>query len=66
MPKLTLRDLFAIVTLAAVLMAWWVDRSRLVEELERLKDAKKWSHQWSIPAGEKNPRSGSTFTLDVF
>jgi hypothetical protein len=24
MPKLTLRDLFAVVTLAAVLVAWWL------------------------------------------
>ncbi len=32
MPKLTLRDLFWLLTLAAVLMAWWVDHRRLKEE----------------------------------
>jgi hypothetical protein len=32
MPKLTLRDLFAVVTIAAVLVAWWVDHRRLTME----------------------------------
>jgi hypothetical protein len=69
MSKLTLRDLFAVVTIVAVLVAWWVDRSRLAdevkrlaEEVERLKD----DRPWSIPAGQRNPYTGSTFTLDVF
>ena len=29
MPKLTLRDLFAVVTIVALALGWWVDRSRL-------------------------------------
>jgi hypothetical protein len=29
MPKLTLRDLFAIVTIVALALGWWLDRSRL-------------------------------------
>jgi hypothetical protein len=30
-PKLSVRDLFAIVTLVAVLVAWWVDHRRLLQ-----------------------------------
>ena len=33
MPKLSLRDLFAVLTLAAVLVAWWVDHRRLAKAL---------------------------------
>jgi hypothetical protein len=29
MPKLTLRDLFAVVTIVALALGWWLDRSRL-------------------------------------
>jgi hypothetical protein len=39
MPKLTLRELFAIVTIVALALGWWVDHWRLVkrdrEEHER-------------------------------
>jgi hypothetical protein len=34
MPKLTLRDLFAVVTVVALALGWWVDRSRLAEAEE--------------------------------
>jgi type II secretory pathway component GspD/PulD (secretin) len=34
MPKLSLRDLFWTVTLAAVLVAWWMDHSRLQKRLQ--------------------------------
>jgi hypothetical protein len=33
LPKLSLRDLFAVVTIVALLLGWWVDRSRLVDSL---------------------------------
>src|SRR5687768_13675100 len=32
MPKLSLRDLFAVVTIVALALGWWVDRSRLARE----------------------------------
>jgi hypothetical protein len=32
MPKLTLRDLFAVVTIVALALGWWLDRSRLAKE----------------------------------
>jgi hypothetical protein len=38
MPKLTLRDLFAVVTLAAVLVAWWLDHRRLSREIDHLHE----------------------------
>lgn len=42
MPKLTLRDLFAVVTIVALALGWWVDRSRLNSEhraeLARLRE----------------------------
>jgi hypothetical protein len=38
MPKLFLRDLFAVVTLAAVLLAWWLDHRRLTKENADLKE----------------------------
>jgi hypothetical protein len=31
MPKLTLRDLFAVVTIVALALGWWLDRSRLAD-----------------------------------
>jgi hypothetical protein len=37
MAKLTLRDLFWLVTLAVVLVAWWVDRSRLARERDQIR-----------------------------
>ena len=36
MPKLTLRDLFAVVTIVALALGWWLDRSRLARENWRL------------------------------
>jgi hypothetical protein len=30
MPKLTHRDLFAVVTIVALALGWWLDRSRLM------------------------------------
>jgi hypothetical protein len=32
MPKLTLRDLFAVTAIVAVLVAWWCDHRRLKQE----------------------------------
>jgi hypothetical protein len=34
MPKLTLRDLFAVVTIVALALGWWLDRSRLARSLD--------------------------------
>jgi hypothetical protein len=39
MPKLSLRDLFAVVTIVALALGWWVDRSRLARENKRLRFA---------------------------
>jgi hypothetical protein len=41
--KFSIRDLLWLLTLAAVLTAWWVDRSRLAQEIEReqLEEAKR-------------------------
>ena len=33
----SIRDLFWLLTLAAVLTTWWVDRSRLAQEIESQK-----------------------------
>ena len=57
MPKLTLRDLFAVVTIAAILVAWWLDHARFSKEIESLR--RGWE-----PLEVKNLRHG--FTLDVF
>jgi hypothetical protein len=37
MPKLTLRDLFAVMTIVAVLIAWWVDHRRMERQLQAWK-----------------------------
>jgi hypothetical protein len=37
MPKLTLRDLFAVVTIVAIMVAWWVDHGRLATENVRVR-----------------------------
>ena len=34
--RFTIRDLLWLILLAAVLVAWWIDRSRLVERIELL------------------------------
>ena len=39
MPKLTLRDLFAVVTIVALALGWWLDRSRLAEEAKHLRSS---------------------------
>jgi hypothetical protein len=36
-PKLTFRDLFAVVTIVALALGWWVDRSRLARDAELLR-----------------------------
>jgi hypothetical protein len=35
-PKLTLRDLLAIVTIVAMALGWWADRSRLANRVDIL------------------------------
>jgi hypothetical protein len=35
--RFSIRDLFWLLTLAAVLTTWWVDRSRLAQEIESQK-----------------------------
>jgi hypothetical protein len=41
--KFSIRDLLWLLTLAAVLTTWWVDRSRLAQEIEsqKLEEAKR-------------------------
>jgi hypothetical protein len=36
-PKFTLRDLLAIVTIAAMTLGWWLDRSRLESRVDKLE-----------------------------
>ena len=36
MTKLTLRDLFAVVTIVALALGWWLDRRRLAGTCEQL------------------------------
>ena len=36
--KLTLRDLFWLILIAAVACAWWLDHRRQAAEIERLKN----------------------------
>jgi hypothetical protein len=35
-PKLTLRDVFAVMTIVALALGWWLDRSRLEREKREL------------------------------
>jgi hypothetical protein len=55
--RFTIRDLLWLTLLAAVAVAWWIDRSRLAAAVERLRQndetIRKWHH---IPG----------FKLDVF
>ena len=37
MKHITLRDLFWLILVAAILAAWWADRSQTQQELSRLK-----------------------------
>lgn len=34
--KLTLRDLFWLVAVVGLMLGWWVERTRLIEEIDRL------------------------------
>ena len=43
MPKLALRDLFAIVTIFALGLGWWLDRSRLKSENTFLREQQKFA-----------------------
>lgn len=43
MPNLTMRDLFAIVAIAAILTAWAVDHRKLTEELKS-QEGVTWEH----------------------
>ena len=38
MAKLTLRDLFAVVTIVALALGWWLDRSRLERSAAAVKE----------------------------
>jgi hypothetical protein len=50
MPKLTLRDLFAVVTIVALGLGWWVDRRRTASDFKRLTAQKekaiRAAHEW--------------------
>jgi hypothetical protein len=61
MAKLTLRDLFAVVTIVALALGWWLDRSRLARERQQYfkhwiasdQEAKAWKQiadQWERAA----------------
>ena len=41
--KFTIRDLLWLTLLAAVLVAWWVDRSRLAAAYVTMPDGSVWS-----------------------
>lgn len=36
MPKLTLRDLFAVVTIVALVLGWWLDHQRMAQRVDGL------------------------------
>ena len=59
MPKLTLRDLFAVVTIVALALGWWLDRSRLVrsaaavqERVERAEGNAEYYQSYSAKLSE--------------
>jgi hypothetical protein len=51
MPKLTLRDLFAVVTIVAILIAWWLDRSRLAAENRSMRSLYRYYVLFDGPEG---------------
>jgi len=36
--KFTIRDLLLVTVIAALVVGWWVDRSRLANQIRKLKD----------------------------
>jgi hypothetical protein len=62
MPKLTLRDLFALVTITAIIVAWWLDHRRLMNENRELRgqsfilDERNFN-VWKPQPGSGQPRA---------
>jgi hypothetical protein len=52
--KLTLRELFLLVALAAMGCGWWVDRRQQQSQIESLRDLVDplWKHRIVLSAGE--------------
>jgi hypothetical protein len=59
--KFSIRDLFLVTVIVAILLAWWVDDRQKSVELQRLEKKLKDS-EWVLPRG--SVRDG--FQLDVF
>jgi hypothetical protein len=66
MPKLTLRDLFAVVTIVALALGWWLDRSRLAQEnrrlaaeSRRLESAALWFKALVMVGARREPLKGA-------
>ena len=41
--KFSIRDLFLVTMIVALVLGWWVDRSRLAAEVERQKERESWA-----------------------
>src|SRR5688500_7872822 len=54
MPKLSLRDLFAVMTIVALALGWALDHQRLVRSLSACR---KWSFHWQVVAGTAEDRA---------
>ena len=42
--KFSIRDIMLLTVIVAILVAWWIDRSRLAEEIKRLTPLHDHSH----------------------
>jgi hypothetical protein len=40
--KFSIRELFLVTVIVALALGWWVDRSRLAEEIDRLQTTHVW------------------------
>jgi hypothetical protein len=63
MPKLTLRDLFAVMTLAAVLLAWWMDHRRQAKSQAEMREAIRVVDSQVAALKQELERAGDTVKI---
>ena len=58
--RFTIRDLLWLTLLAAVVVAWWIDRGRLAAEVERLRQSTEWQSYPPLPSSLPSAIPGPT------
>ena len=64
--KFSIRDLLLVTVIVALALAWWLDRSQLTAEIERLKEAPADFNAWFDAKLQEVARTGTRSKMGPF